>query len=56
MNEELNPSYEDQQARVAKHSTTYHFQMALKALKDEAFTAQLFQKYYGISVNERLSQ
>ncbi|WP_156873995.1 hypothetical protein [Psychromonas hadalis] len=64
MSEEVNPDYDPQQAlvynnfpkKVAKRSTAYRFQMALKALKDESFTDKLFKKYYDISANELLSQ
>lgn len=64
MNEEVNPDYDPSKElaynnfpkKIAKRSTAYHFQMALKALKGEGFTDKLFKKYYGISVNELLRQ
>lgn len=64
INEEVNPNYDPKKAlyynnfpkQLAKRSTAYRFQVALSELKQEGFTDKLFKKYYGISVDELLSQ
>lgn len=59
LKEEVNPDYDVQKelaydnfpTRLATRTIAYRFQQALKELKEDGFTDNVFQKYYGININ-----
>lgn len=60
LKEEVNPDYDAKKdldynnfpTRLAKRTIAYRFQEALKQLKEDGFTNNVFQKYYGININQ----
>lgn len=64
LKEEVNPDYDPKKElaynnfpkRLAERSTAYRFQKALNELKEEGFTNNLFQQYYGVDINDLLNK